>query len=133
MAAYNFQKQFIEPIRAGVKCSTIRARRKNGYLPRPGDVLSLYSGMRTKACTLIRKVAVEAVVPVSIQVLPADRGWLEISLVVCGEPVTGGDKHRFAVGEGFKDPEAMAEFFLRMYGENMNGWLIRWNPAVAVQ
>lgn len=49
MVAYSFQKQFAEPIIAGTKRQTIRARAK----AKPGDRLQLYTGMRTKACRKI--------------------------------------------------------------------------------
>lgn len=51
MVAYSFQKRFIEPIEAGLKQQTIRNQRKGGA--RPGSVLQLYTGMRTKHCALI--------------------------------------------------------------------------------
>jgi hypothetical protein len=50
MAAYNFQKRFVEPIRAGTKKHTIRADRKDGRVPKIGEGLALYCGMRTKQC-----------------------------------------------------------------------------------
>jgi hypothetical protein len=50
MAAYSFKKQFVDPIRAGIKHHTIRADRKDGRVPKIGEPLSLYCGMRTKGC-----------------------------------------------------------------------------------
>lgn len=50
MAAYSFKKQFVDPIRAGTKKHTIRADRKDGRVPKIGEPLALYCGMRTKGC-----------------------------------------------------------------------------------
>lgn len=52
MVAYSFQKRFVEPIRSGRKRQTIRADRKRHA--RPGEVLQLYSGMRTNAIATCR-------------------------------------------------------------------------------
>jgi len=51
MPAYNFQLQFVEPILALEKPHTIRPERKNPT--KVGDILYLYTGMRTKKCKLI--------------------------------------------------------------------------------
>lgn len=57
MVAYSFNKRFVEPIASGhpatgiVKRQTIRAPRKRHA--RPGELLQLYQGMRTKHCRKI--------------------------------------------------------------------------------
>ncbi len=57
MVAYSFNKRFAEPIASGhpatgiVKRQTIRAPRKRHA--RPGEMLQLYQGMRTKHCRRI--------------------------------------------------------------------------------
>ncbi len=57
MVAYSFNKRFAEPIAFGhpttgiVKRQTIRAPRKRHA--RPGELLQLYQGMRTKHCVRI--------------------------------------------------------------------------------
>ena len=52
MVAYSFNKQFIEPIRLGIKTQTIRAHGKRRHA-QMGDALQLYSGMRTAHCVRI--------------------------------------------------------------------------------
>jgi len=121
MAAYNFQKQFVPLIESGAKRSTIRARRKNGYLPRPGDVLRLYNGMRTKSCKLIREVAVEAVVPITIN---AANGCADV--ILNGDRMTAGQVHALATSDGFKGIREFADFFEDKYGNELNAYLIRW-------
>jgi len=51
MSAYNFKKEFVPPIRTGGKKQTIRKKRK--YQCKQGDMLQLYTGMRTKYCERI--------------------------------------------------------------------------------
>ncbi|MEJ0016825.1 MAG: ASCH domain-containing protein [Acetobacteraceae bacterium] len=46
MVAYSFKRDFAAPILAGIKRQTIRADRRRHA--RPGEVLQLYTGMRTK-------------------------------------------------------------------------------------
>lgn len=68
MAALNFQPQFADDVEDGIKRQTVRAHRKDG---RPhckrGDVLKLYTGMRTKSCRLLRVAKVIRVSPVRIE------------------------------------------------------------------
>ncbi len=46
MVAYSFNPRFIEPIRQGLKTQTIRSY-SEARQPRPGQLLQLYTGMRT--------------------------------------------------------------------------------------
>ena len=55
MPALNFRAEFADAVERGEKCQTIRAYRKDGRNPKPGDTLHLYTGMRTRAC---RRLAV---------------------------------------------------------------------------
>lgn len=121
MAAYNFQKQFVPMIESGAKCSTIRQRRKNGYLPRTGDVLRLYNGMRTKSCKLIREVAVVDVVPISIH---TGNGCADV--IYNGTRLVDGQVRELAVSDGFKDVGEFAEFFHSKYGPDVQAYVIRW-------
>jgi hypothetical protein len=51
MPAFSFKERFVPLIQNGTKTHTIRNRRKNGQLPKVGDPIYLYYGMRTKFCT----------------------------------------------------------------------------------
>jgi hypothetical protein len=66
MVAYSFQKMFAEDIRFGFKTHTVRDERKRHA--RPGEMLQLYTGMRTKHCRPItgeRKAV--AVLPITLR------------------------------------------------------------------
>jgi hypothetical protein len=50
MPAYNFQKQFVPYVKDYSKPHTVRAYRKDGRLPKIGELVHLYTGMRTNQC-----------------------------------------------------------------------------------
>lgn len=124
MAAYNFQKQFAPLIESGAKQSTIRARRKNGYLPREGDVLRLYQGMRTKACRLIKEVAVARVSPITVN---ARLGCADV--ILNGSRLNDGEVYELAKSDGFKGIREFAQFFEDKYGPELQAYLIEWRPT----
>lgn len=71
MVAYSFNRRFAEPIASGhpatgiVKRRTIRAPRKRHA--RPGELVQLYQGMRTKhCCRIIADQICTAVIPVTL-------------------------------------------------------------------
>jgi hypothetical protein len=66
MPAYNFRKNFVPMILDLSKPHTIRRRRAKRPTV-PGDMLSLYTGMRTKQCTLIATAPCVAVEPCVIK------------------------------------------------------------------
>lgn len=67
MPAYNFQVHFRTPITNGQKTHTIRAPRKRRT--KPGEILSLYTGMRTKSCDLIFRAPCVKVEEIEIDVI----------------------------------------------------------------
>lgn len=127
MPAINFRKRYAEAIASGVKISTIRPPRADRRpTAKIGDVLSLYWGMRTKHCTLIRRAVCVGVKQVALMMgeLPG-----EIAVAIEGRTLPRESLELFAHGEGFKDSTDMAEFFRSFYGSYMQGWLIQWDPA----
>ena len=64
MVAYSFQRRFAPPISTLVKRQTIRADRRRHA--RPGEMLQLFTGMRTRHCAKIiadpRCLSVEPIV-----------------------------------------------------------------------
>jgi hypothetical protein len=114
MVAYNFQAQFAPAVEAGEKRRTIRAEGLRRHA-RAGDLLQLYTGMRTKEC---RKLG-EAICTVSTYCAIREDG------------ITFGtypkvDVDDFARGDGFKDFDDMKEWFREMHGIPFIGRLIEW-------
>ena len=66
MVALNFKTQFADDVASGRKCQSIRAPRKDGRDPVPGNRLQLYTGMRTRACRKLGDANCIRVRPVQI-------------------------------------------------------------------
>ena len=114
MVAFNFKPEFIDKILAGSKVQTVRAKRRC----QPGDVMQLYTGLRTKLATLI--AARPCVVVDYVHLAP--------------DGITLGDtrKHpptwdEFARLDGFRDYEQMLAWFRNQYGsDRFIGTVHRW-------
>ena len=65
MVAYNFQPEFIEPILSGRKTSTIRPNGKRRHA-RPGELVQLYTGMRTPDCVRLLEAPCLRAIPIEI-------------------------------------------------------------------
>jgi hypothetical protein len=150
MVAYSFQKQFILPILAGDKRQTIRAHRRRHA--RPGERLSLFTGMRTKhcnriipdpICTGVASVVIdlrplnEAVQPTTAHELEALA--LQVTLIVEGQSLAGAAREMFARADGFAchvwKPDgtpltawaAMVDFWMATYRADLfEGVVIHW-------
>jgi hypothetical protein len=132
MVAYSFKKQFGPPILAGTKAQTIRADRKRHA--RPGELVQLFTGMRTRQCRRLGESRCVEVLPVRMAF--SRRGAAELMQVGERYLVTGGQMDAFARADGFADLEAMARFWWTEHppeGGNIltfEGILIRWEPLV---
>lgn len=128
MVAYSFKKQFIEPIRAGLKTQTIRAPRKRHA--RIGEAVSLYWGMRTAQCTRI--IPDPRCSDVMAVVIEFDRARIIHRILTDGVPVR--DLDAFAIRDGFKDILDMSDFWALTHnqrpGEVFEGVLIEWAAQV---
>lgn len=113
MPALNFQKQFAGAVERGEKRQTIRAPRKDGRDPKPGDTLYLYTGMRTKACRKLGEVVCSGVLRVRIGLGGPEGSSMD-------EAIT------FAQADGFRDWLAMRQWFERTHGLPFEGFLIQW-------
>lgn len=136
MVAYSFNKRFADPIASGhpatgvVKRQTIRALRKRHA--RPGELLQIYQGMRTKHC---RKIISD---PVCVAVRPIE---LFVALGYVRFNDTGeafgmtGMLDDFARQDGFLHWADLQAFWQAAHPEASDpkmafpGVLIRWEPA----
>ncbi len=122
MVAYNFQKRFAPAVRSGAKKNTIRAWRKGrSRHAHPGEILQLYTGMRTIACEKllpdpvccnVQRITIikESFVSVVLDKLLLDDASIE----------------KLAIADGFKSIEEFAEFFEKNHGLPFDGVLISW-------
>ena len=115
MPAYNFKLAFAHDVEIGVKRQTIRKERK--YPTKEGQELSLYTGMRTKACRLLKRAPCKSVAVIKIygSYITVDGVW-----------VSGAELEAMARADGFVSAEMFTKFFKRQYGLPFEGVLIKW-------
>jgi len=114
MVAFNFQKVFAPKIQDGTKIQTIRAKIRC----HPGQLMQLYTGMRTKACAKII----------------ADRSCALVDYChLAPDGITFGDKTKhpsideFAQLDGFKSFDDLLSWFQGKYGTpHFIGYVHRW-------
>ncbi len=107
----NFQKRFAPDVKSGVKRQTIRKRRKNPI--KPGDMLYLYTGARTKACEKLGEVKCKSVFPIEMRKCGINGYFPERTEVI-------------AKGDGFKGWAEMRDWFEEVHGLPFDGDLILW-------
>jgi hypothetical protein len=128
MVAYSFAPRFIEPIRQGFKTQTIRAKGLRRHA-RPGELLQLYSGMRTAHCLrIIPDTPCLAIMEVLIQFRPGMIDW------ITADGIRVRDLDAFAIRDGFADAVDMWSFWRDHHAlalqTGFNGNLIEWaRPA----
>jgi hypothetical protein len=127
LAALNFKIEFEPAIMADLKRHTIRAERKDGRRPKPGEVLSLYVGMRTRQCRLLKRRRCAKVQ--DIRIFDTGEGCLFIAIE--GVFLSESEKQQLARSDGFKDLDAMFSFWLKTHSDplgqiDFNGAMIHW-------
>lgn len=130
MVALNFKAQFADDVEEGRKRRSIRAPRKDGRDPKPGDSLQLYTGMRQKGCRKLGEAKCVRVRPVEIS---------HMGIILDGRKLCASDAPAYAGGvdpehydgdfaraDGFNTFSDMAEFFEKEHGLPFKGLLIEW-------
>lgn len=125
MGAYNFKPQFEEAIMADRKRHTIRAKRR--HPDSPGNLLSLFVGMRTKNCRLLKRRRCVRVQSILIY----ERADGSVAVVLDNVMELGIDeKEALAVSDGFTGFGEMSKFWLKTHAPtgllDFEGDLIHW-------
>lgn len=110
MVAYSFKSRFAVAIREGWKTQTIRKGRARHA--RPGEMLQLFTGMRTAHCQRICP-DVRCTEVMRIVISFDDEGEIE-RIATDGVPVR--DLDAFAIQDGFIDASDMARFWRSEHG-----------------
>lgn len=121
MVAYSFQRRFVGHIRSGDKAQTVRAERRRHA--RKGEVLQLYTGMRTTNCKLIGRATCASVDPIRF-----DFDTQEVTIGGDAPMTDLVELDAFAQRDGFEDFRSLAEFW-REHHKGVQHWegvLIRW-------
>ena len=114
MVAFNFQPQFVDAIRSGAKTQTIRRNARC----KTGDTMQLYTGQRTKDCTLIGTATCAICESITIAEGHISSG---------GWRLPSGDAHHIARIDGFASVDAMRDWFRDRYGLPFEGYRVMWN------
>ena len=123
MPALNFKKRFAPDVAFCRKRQTIRAKRKDGRNPRPGDTLYLFTGLRTKYCQRLGT----AICKSAEDILIYPNG--QIALIKSGRSVkylNAKEKDKLAVDDGFHDFADFMSFFHKEHDLPLWGLLIKW-------
>lgn len=128
MVAYSFQSQFVDPMRSGRKCQTVRATGRRRHAE-PGDAIQHYTGMRTKHCRLVGTSTCIETQPITMEFFD----WTEKKadrVLVDGKRVR--DRHAFAQADGFAGWLELRSFWLQTHGIGIfHGRIIRWKDFKA--
>ena len=116
MPALNFKKEFADLVESGQKTQTIRQVRKRPI--KPGDMLYLYTGMRTKSCQKLGEARCLSIAPIVI----FPDGWVNVDRVEFPASM-------IAYKDGFNSVEDFINFFLKQYGLPFCGDLIKWEVS----
>ena len=134
MVAYSFKERFVKPIEVGLssvslsfdpppKRQTIREVGLKRHA-RPGEVLQLYYGMRTKYCRSIGVAKCVSADPIRMNIADEPKIWMQV-----GKDAAGFVTDEFARADGFASAEDMHEFWKKEHGlGRFEGVLIRWEP-----
>lgn len=127
MPLLGFQSRFAPLVESGEKRQTIRAYRKDGRDPKPGDRLYLWTGLRTKGARKLGEATAVRVLAVVVHrdgfEAREDDGWAELSP---RPAVRLGSRTAFARRDGFESWPAMREWFRSTHGLPFRGLLIEW-------
>lgn len=130
---FNFKKQFAPLVEAGTKRQTVRAKRKDGRIPVPGDTAKCYTGLRTSATRLLVSAPVIEASPVLID-------FKERTLSVNGTRLDAAQSLQFARADGFESFIQMLHWFEDTYEESskfepylFEGFFTKWQPLSEIE
>ena len=128
---FNFKKQFAPKVESGEKCQTVRAIRKDGRMPVPGDLAKCYTGLRTRSTRLLISSVITDVGRILID-------FQEGTIALKGNRLTAFEAAEFARADGFESVAQMLAWFRKAHKEDpklFEGFYTKWSwrPTHAVQ
>lgn len=112
---------FTDKILSGEKRQTIRKAGKKWENVKPGDKLTLYTGLRTKQCRKLGEAEVESIEDVEIRI-----GFICSEVWLNGDSINEDVCKKLAQADGFNSVRDFLEFFHDHYGTNFTGKIIKW-------
>lgn len=121
---FNFKKQFAPAVESGTKWQTVRANRADGKRPAPGDIVKLYTGLRTTANRLLRQAT--CIRCRAVRIDSTDR-----LLIVDGQRLDHVEALAFALADGFTTLDAFFSFFHDTYpARPFEGFCVEWDESL---
>ena len=108
MGLYNFKARFAPRILDGSKTHTIRPLRV--HEDRPGNILHLYTGLRTKSTQLLMRVPCVKVESIEIDAC-GHECMCDATITIEGVQLSPSECDQFAQRDGFDSFEHMMEFW----------------------
>jgi len=138
MPSINFKPEFAEAVKNGTKRQTIRQVRKNPI--KPGDMLTMFTGQRTKdcrklcihKCKSVEEIEIEfvdfktALTMAYVYIYATESRDYIIKVSLDGKCLKYSEVSALAEADGFDFVCDFAEFFNSHYGDNFKGVLIKW-------
>lgn len=118
MPLLGYKKRFAPMVEAGTKRQTIRAFRKDGRDPKPGETLFQYTGLRTPACRKLREDVCKSTHQITIE--------SDLSVVIGIKHLNVCEEQDFARADGFNSANDFFDFFQKTHSLPFHGLLIKW-------
>jgi hypothetical protein len=106
MGLYSFQPRFTQHILSGRKKHTIRNKRKDGWVEKPGNTMYLYENVRTKNRKHIANRECMRVEEIII-----GNGYGHGCIAIGGHELTGDERDALAYADGFEDMKDMLKYW----------------------
>jgi hypothetical protein len=116
MPAINFIARHAPPVEAGTKRQTVRKERLTPI--RPGDILHLYTCMRTRNCRKLKT----ATYTMTQEIQVTKHGTLKLD----GQSIYRAGADKFARDDGLRDWAELRDFLEARYGLPFSGVVIHW-------
>jgi hypothetical protein len=119
MPLLGFKKQFAPAVESGDKRQTMRARRKDGRDPKPGDTLYLYTALRTKQARKLGEHVCTAVKPITVT---------PDTICLGGTYLGRDERNAFARADGFDSFDELIEWMALDVGREFpwHGIVVFW-------
>ncbi|MEK9157711.1 MAG: hypothetical protein AAB638_00830 [Patescibacteria group bacterium] len=121
MPAVNFKKQFIFSVVNGTKLGTVRQVNRKRPI-REGDILKMFTGMRTKQCH--KHVEYKCV-----KVYPIKVNYKKHQIILDGVSLVPVIQHWFATTDGFNDSKVFFQFFKEQAYQRPTVWIV-WQQEI---
>ena len=121
---FNFNLRFAGVIRRGEKRQTIRQTRKDKRVPAVGDLVKLYTGLRTKDTLLLGEGFVTTCQPIVVDWWTTN-AW---GIYPDGRRLVLEEANDFAQADGFKSAQELLDWFKDTYPAQvkLEGFCVRW-------